>query len=574
MSENKEPLDEKEVSACTDEAQPAEEAQAADTAPAEGDIPEQVNVGEGDATVVSPYKNGFLRGLDNFYGISKKKSSFKVEIFAGIATFLAMCYILVVNPSMILGTNPALAGYAPSVFLATAFGAIIGTLLMSIVAKMPYAQAPGMGLNSQVGALIGAYASGVAATQFSFGTAMLLVLISGLIFLLLSVIPGGKDKETGKLKSLREYIFDGIPSAVRTAIPVGIGLFIAYIGFQNAGVIVPSVTQVDLVAFNVYAPKIGDYAASGAVICFIGLIVIAILSHFKFKGAVVIGIIVSTLIAIPFGVADVNTLANQESWMFWNNFGKFFSFESGTGTFLASFWDVDFTGKSVMLCIMTIVSFCMIDMFDTMGTITGCATRAGLLDKNNKPIALDKCMYADSIATCTGAMLGTSTVTTFVESGAGVAVGGKTGMTSLIVAIGFFLSIFIFPVFAFIPSAAAACALVYVGVLMMGNVKNIDFSSVKNAVPAFLTIVIMPLGYSITDGIGVGLLVYLIIALLEFVFGLIVNAIKGKPLPKFDIPVVTIIVAVLFAIYFFVPTDIGVAVEETEETLESIAIFA
>lgn len=556
MSENKEPLDEKEVCACNEEAQPAEEAPVADVA-AEGDIPEQVNVGEGDAAVVSPYKNGFLRGLDNFYGISKKKSSFKVEIFAGIATFLAMCYILTTNPLMILGDTASV--YWPSVFIATAFGAIIGTLLMSFVAKMPYAQAPGMGLNSQVGALLGGYAAGAGAYAFSFGTAMLLVLISGLIFLLLSVIPGGKDKETGKLKSLREYIFDGIPAAVRTAIPVGIGLFIAYIGFQNAGIITASpYTQVDLVIFNAYTPSIGDYAASGAVVCFIGLIAIAILSHFKVKAAVIIGIIISTLIAIPMGVADIDVLTGNGgiTWKFWENFANFFSMDAASGgTFAAAFWDVEFSGTSVMFCIMTVISFCMIDMFDTMGTITGCATRAGLLDKDGKPLALDKCMYADSIATCTGAILGTSTVTTFVESGAGVAVGGKTGMTSLVTAAFFLLSIFILPIFAFIPSAAAAPALIYVGVLMMGNVKNIDFASIKNAVPAFLTIVIMPLGYSITDGIGVGLLVYLIIALLEFVFGIIVNAIKKERLPKFDIPVVTIIVAALFAVYFFVPTS-------------------
>ena len=204
-----------------------------------GDVPE------------SPYNNGFLRKLDNFYGVSKKKSSIKVEIFAGIATFLAMCYILVVNPNQILSFNAGNPLW-PSVFLATAFGAIIGTLLMSIVAKMPYAQAPGMGLNSQVGALIGGAAGGMAGLNFSFGNAMLLVLISGIIFLILSVVPGGKDKETGRLISLREYIFDGIPKAVRTAIPVGIGLFIAYIGFQNAGIISANpYTQVDLEIINV-----------------------------------------------------------------------------------------------------------------------------------------------------------------------------------------------------------------------------------------------------------------------------------------------------------------------------------
>lgn len=524
-------------------------------APPEADIPEAVAVS--DAPVESPYSNKLLRGLDNFYGVTQKKSSIKVEIFAGIATFLAMCYILVVNPNMILGDEPgSLWG---SVFIATALGALVGTLLMSFVAKMPYAQAPGMGLNSQVGALLGGYAAGAGTYAFSFGTAMLLVLISGLIFLLLSIVPGGKDKETGKLKSLREYIFDGIPEAVRKAIPVGIGLFIAYIGFQNAGIIQANAYTVsDLVPFNVYTPSIGDYAASGAVICFVGLIAIAILSHFKVKAAVVIGIIISTLIAIPMGVADVNTLAGSGnvSWAFWENFANFFSMEKGTGTFLSAFWDVDFSGAPVMFCIMTVVSFCMIDMFDTMGTITGCSARAGLVDEKGKPLALDKCMYADSIATCTGAIFGTSTVTTFVESGAGVAVGGKTGLTSLVTAALFFLSIFLLPLFAFIPSAAAACALVYVGVLMMSNVKSIDFSSVKNAVPAFLTIIVMPLGYSITDGIGVGLLMYLIIALLEYVVGLIVAAAKHVERPAFDIPIVTIVVSVLFAVYFFVPNTI------------------
>ncbi|MBQ7227214.1 MAG: NCS2 family permease, partial [Clostridia bacterium] len=210
-------------------------------------------------TVQSPYKNGLLKGLDNFYGVTKAKSSIKTEMLAGVATFLAMCYILVVNPNSILYSN-ALPLW-PSVFLATAFGAIIGTLLMSVVAKMPYAQAPGMGLNSMVGTLIGGGVGAWSGYQFSFGNAMLLVLISGLIFLLLSVIPGGRNKETGKLVSLREYIFNGIPKGIRTAIPVGIGLFIAYIGFQNAGIIVTNgYTQVGLVGFNIYVPQLVNWA--------------------------------------------------------------------------------------------------------------------------------------------------------------------------------------------------------------------------------------------------------------------------------------------------------------------------
>lgn len=520
--------------------------------------------------VESPYRNKFLRKLDNFYGVSQKKSSIKVEIFAGIATFLAMCYILVVNPNQILGFNNANPLW-PSVFLATAFGAIIGTLLMSFVAKMPYAQAPGMGLNSMVGALIGggaAYLGGTggaidvhAEGVFSFGNAMLLVLISGLIFLLLSVIPGGRDKVTGRLKSLREYIFDGIPKAIRTAIPVGIGLFIAYIGFQNSGIIVASpYTQVDLVLFNVYVPHVAEYIAGGAIVCLIGLLTIAVLSHFKVKAAVIIGILVATIISIPMGVANIDTLTGNGAvtWAFWDNFATFFSMDpTKGGSFLAAFTEgFNFEGVSatVLTGIMTVISFCMIDMFDTMGTITGCATRAGLVDEDGKPLNFGKCMYADSIATVAGAALGTSTVTTFVESGAGVAAGGKTGLTALVTAGLFFLSIFLLPLFAFIPSAAAACALIYVGVLMMSNVKNIDFGSVKNAVPAFLTIVIMPLGYSITDGIGVGLLFYMLIDACEYIGSLIISAVKKTERPKFDISVVTIIIAILFAVYFFVPS--------------------
>lgn len=517
-----------------------------------------------DEAVESPYNNGFLRRLDNFYGVTKKKSSIRVEILAGVATFLAMCYILVVNPNQILSFNAANPLW-PSVFLATAFGAIIGTLLMSFVAKMPYAQAPGMGLNSMVGTLLAGGAAGSAAMTFSFGTAMLLVLISGLIFLILSIVPGGKDKETGRLKSLREYIFDGVPKSIRSAIPVGIGLFIAYIGFQNAGVIKTNAfTQVDLINFNVYTPQLVQWGGTemtlaAPLICLAGLVIIAVLSHFKFKAAVIIGIIVATIIAIPTGVADVNTLTGNGAvtWAFWENFANFFSMDANQGgSFLAAFTDVDFAGKSVLYCIMTVVSFCMIDMFDTLGTVTGCATRAGLIDKDGKPLNLDKCMYADSIATCTGALLGTSTVTTFVESGTGVAAGGRTGLTSLTTAALFLLSIFLLPFFAFIPSAAAASALVYVGVLMMSNVKNIDFSSVRNAVPAFMTIVIMPLGYSITDGIGMGLLLYVVISLIEYVVGAIAAAVKKTEMPRFDIPVVTFIAAILFAAYFFIPTSV------------------
>lgn len=539
------------------------------------DLPAEAPAAE--VVVESPYRNSFVKKLDNLFGVTKAGSSMKIEIFAGIATFLAMCYILTVNPNQILydGSNTSMWA---SLFIATAFGAIIGTLLMSFVAKMPYAQAPGMGLNSMVGGLWGA---GVGAFSYSytysFQNAMFLVFISGAIFLALTLIPAGRDKETGRLIAIREKIFDGIPKGLRQAIPVGIGLFIAYIGFQNAGIINANQwTQVELVNFTNWSTG----APASAIVAFIGLIVIAVLSHFKVKGAVVIGILAATLFGmIPMGgyqVTNVMTITGSEgvTWAFWNNFADFFTGDVFLGMFKGG-WD--FSGVQVivdaetgataaangfslfMTCFMIVISFCMIDMFDTMGTITGCAARAGLIDADGKPINFDKCLYADAIATVAGSMLGTSTVTTFVESGAGVAVGGKTGMTALTVAVMFFLSIFLLPLFAMIPSAAAASALIYVGVLMMANVKNIDFTDIKVAVPAFLTIIIMPLGYSITAGIGIGILSYVIISCLCYVFDLVKYAMSAQTelvnvKPKFDISVVTLIVALLFCLYFFVPT--------------------
>ncbi len=516
-----------------------------------------------------------LGRLNKFYGISAKGSSVKVEILAGVATFLAMCYILIVNPTQIIGgagldtTNMAMWS---SVFIATALGAVIGTLLMSLLAKMPYAQAPGMGLNSTVGSLFGGYAG--YSMALGYGSIMLLVLISGVIFLLLSVIPCGRNKETGEIRTIRELIFDGIPKTLRTAIPVGIGLFIAYIGLQNAGVIVHNpFTQIGLVGFNGDSTTIVNVGAGvpitgtiwGAAICLITLVVIAVCSHFKIKGAVIYGILVGTLIGIPTGVTNIDYITGSEAgvtWKFWENFSNLFSFNSNEGgIFLSAFSEgfSGFNGLPFFSALMLVISFCMIDMFDTMGTVTGCATRAGLLDKDGKPLNYGKCMYSDSIATVAGALLGTSTVTTFVESGTGIAVGGKTGLTSLTTAIMFFLSIFLLPIFACIPSAAAAGALVYVGVLMMGGVKNIDFTTVKEAVPAFITIIIMPLAYSITAGIGMGMLFYVAISLLCYVVDIIKYVFtkkNGCEKPKFEIPLITIIVAVLFVLYFFLPTQL------------------
>ncbi len=495
------------------------------------------------------------------YDPVEKQTSVKTEIIAGIVTFLAMAYILTVNPAQILvGAD---AAYWPSVFIATALGAIIGTLLMAFLAKMPLAQASGMGLNSMLGGLIALWAADTYGVRFTIGQAYLMVLISGIIFLLLSVI-----KIKGK--TFRELVFDGMPVAVRSAISVGIGLFIAYIGFQNAGIIVTNpYTQVGFVDFTNWSntqvinggnglPAVA--AAKTAAVALIGLFLIAILDKLKVKGSIIFGILGATIVGIPMGVTNLDVLTNGDGWKFWNNFAEFFT---GDNTVFLSFTDAFKTGfpaGSAFTVIMVIITMCMIDMFDTMGTIVGCCGGNRILsDENDKPLNYGKLMISDAVATCAGAVLGTSTVTTFVESGAGVSAGGRTGLTALSTACMFFLAMFAMPVFQVIPSAATAAALIYVGVLMMkNNVKNIDFSHAINATAAFLTVVVMVLSYSITKGIGIGMISYTVMSSVSYLVELVKYTVAKKKdenaeKPAWTVSVVAIVVTVLFLAYFFVP---------------------
>ncbi|MBQ9743963.1 MAG: NCS2 family permease [Clostridia bacterium] len=507
------------------------------------------------------------------YDAIEKKTSVKTEIVAGIVTFLAMAYILTVNPNQISGG--AGKEYWSSIFIATALGAVIGTLLMAFLAKMPLAQASGMGLNSMLAGLLGGWSYG---ENFTPGQAFMLVLISGLVFLALSLV-------TFKGKTFRELVFDGMPVAVRSAISVGIGLFIAYIGFQNAGIIITNdYTQVGFINLADWGNQIVnngdtnfDYIQFGkmfsspitttactAVVALVGLFLITILDKLQVKGSIIFGILGATIVGIPLGVTNLSILAGDEttgiSWKFWDNFANFFG---GENSVFGSFVDVFSEGLipegiSVFTVIMIVITMCMIDMFDTMGTIVGCCGGNRILsDENNKPHNYGKIMICDAVATCSGAMLGTSTVTTFVESGAGVSAGGRTGLTAFTTACLFFLSMFMLPVFAAIPGAAAASALIYVGVLMMkNNVKDVDFSTAINATSAFLTIVVMVLSYSITKGIGIGLLSYVIMTSISYLVELIISAIKKTEKPKWELSVVAIVVAVLFAVYFFVPATL------------------
>jgi len=490
--------------------------------------------------------------LDAFFGITERNSTKRTEIIAGLTTFLAMAYILIVNPNNILWGGTADPRFS-SVFIATALGAFVGTLLMALLAKMPLAQAPGMGLNATVGTIVG----GALGIAYSYGNAMALVFVSGIIFLLLSIIPGGRNKD-GKVISFREKIFEGVPKAVRTSISVGIGLFIAFIGLQNAHIIVDNqFTLIQLVDFNNKTAWAVGGVARFATVALFGLVVIGLLEHYKVKGSVIWGMLAATVLAIPLGVADVSILAGKVdgiSWKFWENIANFFK-GGDNSVFLSLFHGgFNFPKGAAMTSIMLIISFCMIDMCDTMGTVVGCCKNAGLMDDEDKPINYGQMMYSDSIATVAGSVLGTSTVTTFVESGAGVAAGGKTGLTALTTAILFLLSVFLLPLFAFIPSAAAASALIYVGVLMMKNVVDIDFDNVKQSIPAFVTIITMVLAYSITDGIGMGIISFVVLDLLIYLVDLIRYNSKNGKKPRLEITLVTVVIFILFLIYFLVPT--------------------
>lgn len=443
--------------------------------------------------------------FDRKFRITEKGSSIKTEIIAGLTTFLAMAYILVVNSGMFANLGSV---SFDAMYVTTALSAIIGTVLIGLMANLPLAQAPGMGLNAF-------FVYTVCFTLgFTYANALVFVLLDGLIFVILTV--------TG----LRKIIFEAIPSAVKAAIPAGIGLFIAFLGLQDAKLVIPDAsTGVTLASFNLFNGTTWDKVMP-LIVAVISILLIAVLSHKKVKGSILWGILGGTALYYLLGLTVPG---------FYNNFGDTFSFNPlkpfaafGTETFGKVFTQgFDFSaylakegnsvGGLVILFITTALAFCMVDMFDTMGTLYG-ACRGGnlLVEGKNGELEvpnMNKAMLADAVATCTGAVLGTSTVTTFVESSAGVAAGGKTGFTSLITAAAFLLALFFAPLAKLIPAYAYGAALVYVGVLMMGSVKDIDWSDVSVSVPAFLTMAMMPFTYNISYGIAFGLISYLVIKL-------------------------------------------------------------
>lgn len=443
--------------------------------------------------------------FDRKFRITEKGSSIKTEILAGLTMFIAMAYILVVNSGMF----SALEGVSfDAMYVTTALSAVIGTVLIGLMANLPLAQAPGMGINAF-------FVYTVCFTLgFTYANALVFVLLDGLIFVILTV--------TG----LRKIIFEAIPPVVKAAIPAGIGLFIAFLGLQDAKLVIPNdSTGVTLASFNLF--NNASWAdVMPLIVAVVSILLIAVLSHRKIKGSILWGILGGTALYYFLGLTVHG---------FYDNFGEAFSFnplkpfaafgnETVGKVFTQGFdfsaylaKDGTSVGGLVILFITTALAFCMVDMFDTMGTLYG-ACRSGnlLVEGENGELEvpnMNRAMLADAVATCTGAVLGTSTVTTFVESSAGVAAGGKTGFTSLVTASSFLAALFFAPLAKLIPCYAYGAALVYVGILMMGSVKDIDWSDVSVSVPAFLTMAMMPFTYNISYGIAFGLISYLAIKL-------------------------------------------------------------
>lgn len=400
--------------------------------------------------------------LARLFGFDTKTMTLKKEIMGGITTFLTMAYILAVNPS-ILGDAGMDSG---AVFTATVVSAVLATLIMALYAKLPFALAPGMGLNAFFAYTI------VLTMGYTWQFALTAVFLEGLIFILLT------------LTGLRQKIVDCMPLLLRRSISPGIGLFIAFIGLKNAGIVVGSESTLVTMG-NLHDPAV-------LLACF-GILLSAVLLVRNVTGALLIGILATTLVGIPLGVTQFSSVVSMPPSLS----PIFCQFEWG------SILSVD-----MLICVLT---FLFIDMFDTIGTLIGVSNRAGMVDEKGNIPRLKDAFMADAVGTTIGAVLGTSTVTTYVESASGVNVGGRSGLTSFTTAICFALALFLAPLFLAIPGQATAPALVLVGVMMMNDIRQVDFQNYLTAIPCFVCIAFMPLTYSISDGILMGLITWVLL---------------------------------------------------------------
>ena len=425
--------------------------------------------------------------LEKFFKLRENKTNVKTEVVAGVTTFMTMAYILAVNPSILSASGMD----SQAVLMATALAAFIGTLAMALMANYPFALAPGLGLNAYFAYTI------CGEMGYSWKFALMAVFIEGIIFILLS------------LTKVREAIFNAIPLQLKKGVSVGIGLFIAFIGLQGAKLVVDSSTLVTVVDFRENFNTVGI----GALLAVVGLFVIAILYVKKVKGSILIGIVVTWVLGMicqATGIYHVDAEAGFYSlYPAWSEFKL-----GGIGDTFGQCFNADFSSVKIADFVIIVFAFLFVDMFDTLGTLIGVANKADMLDKDGKLPRIKEALLADAVATSAGAVLGTSTTTTFVESSAGVAEGGRTGLASVVTGFLFLLSIFFAPVFCAIPSFATAPALIFVGFLMVSAVVEIDFNDMTESIPAYLCLIAMPLMYSISEGIAIGVISYVVINLI------------------------------------------------------------
>ena len=426
--------------------------------------------------------------FEKMFKLSDKHTTVRTEVMAGITTFMTMAYILAVNPS-VLGST----GMDPTaVLLATALASCLGTVCMAFMANLPFALSAGMGMNAFMAYTV------VAGYGYSWQVALLAVFIEGLVFIVLS------------LTNVREAIFNAIPLTLKKGVSVGIGLFIAFIGLQNAGLSVDSSTLVTITSFT------DNFHTSGicAPLALVGLFITAVLYIHRVKGAILFGILLTWIIGMLCQLTGLYVPDVEAG--FYTLFPAFGMTDfTKLGLTFGQCFNVDFGAVGIINFIVVIFSFLFVDIFDTLGTLIGVATKANMLDKDGKLPGIKPALLSDAIATSAGAILGTSTTTTFVESASGVAVGGRTGLTALVTGVLFLISTLFAPIFTAIPSFATAPALIMVGFLMVGTVSEIrfDLDNLTDAIPAYLAIISMPLFYSISEGISMGVISYVLLNL-------------------------------------------------------------
>ena len=451
--------------------------------------------------------------MEKFFHLKENHTDAKTEVMAGITTFMTMAYILAVNPNILSAAGMD----AKAVLIATSLAAFVGTMLMAFLANYPFALAPGMGLNAYFAYTV------VLSMGYSWQMALLAVFVEGIVFIVLS------------LTSVREAIFNAIPLTLKSAVSVGIGLFVAFVGLQNAKLIVNSDST--LLTYQHFKGETFHSVGIGALLTLIGVLLIAVMLIKNVKGAILYGIILTWVLGIICELTGIY-VPDAEAGMYSVIPTAFVSFDfSSLGNTFGQVFNLDFTNFNIGNFIVVMFAFLFVDLFDTLGTLIGVASKADMLDEEGKLPRIKGALLADAIATSAGAVLGTSTTTTYVESASGVTEGGRTGLASMATAVMFFIAMFLSPVAQLIPTYACAAALIYVGVLMMSNVRNIAWDDPAAAVTGFVTVAFMPLTYNISYGIAFGLISYVFVKIFT-------GKIK-------EINVGTWIISILFALMFF-----------------------